>query len=1050
MNTAHFLRPLRGSSRATEVLRGEKQQQSNRKFKSNSISDSQFLGPAYPRCAARSAHKLKEPCMKTSWAVALCLAMLTFAAHSYSQTQLVSDSFSSGNNGSYLGQNWTGCGYNNGAYTELVYQNDQAGGSGYWGQDCSLYTGYGPFPADQYASATIVAATPSSSPEVSIQLRGNSTPSTPEAYIACGWDAQDFSADYHYRIWSLAQNPPTGGPTSLYLSSLTPATNDVVLCQVLGDTVTMQVNGTTLATVTDTSGLAAGYPGLYYVDPNGSGPSSTDVMFANFVAGSGPPLVSLAINPNSASVVAGSFVQFSGQAVYSDGTTSSLNSWSSSAPSVASVDITGSAFASSAGTTTITGSAGSDSGTAALSVQAPQGYNPLVHDSFLGTGGGYLGSNWVGCGYSGGAYSQLVYQNNAAGGSGYYSQNCSMYTGYGPFPSDQYATAVVVAPTPSSTTEAAVQLRGNATPSSPESYIACGWDAQDFPTDNHYRIWSLPPNPASGGPTSLYLSSVTPAVNDVIWCQVLGSEVTMQVNGTTIATVSDTSGITTGYPGLYYIDLNGDAPPVTDVIFDNFVAGQITGPVIASIALNPASASVLTGSSVQFSATGTYTDGSVSNVTSLVTWSSSNNAVATVSSAGLAYAAGPGTAAITAASGMATSKANMTVTAPITPTVTFTGAPSSAPMNSSFTVTATTNSAVMPTISGTAGVCSVGSVSGTPTNAHALVTMLVGSGTCVTSASWPATTQYAAAGPVTQTTAAANIAATVTFTGAPSSSVYNSSFTVKATTNASTMPQIAGTPNVCTVGAVSGTPANSSASVTMISGTGTCGLTATWAADANYSAPAPKTQNTTATKATSTISITGNSPSPSTLQQPVTFSFKATGTGVGPTGSVTVTANTRESCTSALSSLAGSCSIAFTSSGSRTVAARYAGDNNFNASTSGNVSQSVNAPSVSLSSSSINYGTVTRGSNSTKSVSVTNFGTGALINLSWSITGANANEFKVSSATCTPPATLAFLGSCSVSITFTPNATGTQSATLRFADNASNSPQSVSLTGSGR
>jgi len=895
--------------------------------------------------------------MKTCLKFVLCLLTINLAGIAAAQTQLVSDSFN-GANGTYLGSNWTGCGYNNGVYNKLVYENNQAGGSGYWGQDCALYTGYNPFPSDQYATATIVAATPSSSPEVSIQLRGNSTPSTPESYIACGWDAQDFPADYHYRIWSLTPNPASGGPSSLFLSGVTPAINDVIWCQVLGNTVTMKVNGTTIATVTDTSGLTVGYPGLYYVDPNGTGPSANDVMFANFSAGSGPALVSLTVTPPSATVAAGTYVQFSGTATYADGSVVNIINWSSSAASVATVDTTGLAFATGPGFVTITGAAGSDTGTANLTVNAAEGYTPLGNDSFTGTTGTYLGSKWTGCAYDGGSYSELMYENNAAGGSGYYSQDCSLYTGYGPFPNDQYATALVVAPTPSSTPEASIELRGNATPTNPESYIACGWNAQDFPADYRYRIWSLPPNPASGGPTSLYLSSLTPATNDVLWCQVLGSTVTMKVNGNTLAVVSDTSGITAGYPGLYYIDPNGDVPPNTDIIFDNFVAGQITGPVLALITITPTPASVMSGSYLQFMATGTYTDGSVGNITNSVTWSSGNPSFATISSSGLAHGVAQGSATITATSGTTTGAVNLTILPPPAPTVTFTGAPANASYNSTFTVTATTNASVMPTIAAS-GVCSVSAVSGAPTGA--------------------------------------------------------------------------------------------SATVTMLSGTGTCMLTANWAATASYSS-ASKSQSTSATGAVSTASITSHSPNPSSVGQGVTVSFTVTGTGIGPTGSVTVSASTRESCTGTLnSSHSGSCVITFSSGGSRTLTARYGGDNNFNSSTSSGVSQTVNSPTVSLSSSLLYYGTVARGSTSTLSETITNRGTGALTGLTWSITGNNASEFTISSTTCgTAPATLNPGNSCVINVTFKPSATGLQSANLRLTDNASNSPQTVSLLGSGR
>lgn len=510
--------------------------------------------------------------MKIVLAMAVFLGSVGSASLCLAQSQLVTDNFSTGQTNYPLGVNWTGCGFSYGSYNKLVYQASGAGGSGYWSQDCAVYTGYGVFPSDQYATATVVAPTPSSTKEAGVQLRQNATPSTPEAYIACGWNAQDFPADYHYRIWSMGPNPASGGPTSLYLSNLTPATGDVVSCQILGTTVSMKVNGKLVASATDTSGLTGGYPGLYYIDPSGTGPSANDVIWANFSAGSGPPVVSLTITPNTVTVTEGSFVQFSGSVKYADGTSATITNWSSSNSSVASIDSTGLAFAAIPSSVTITGSAGADNGTATLTVKAASAYTPLAYDTFNGPAGYYLGSNWTGCGYDSGSYSPLVYENNDAGGSGYWSQNCAAYTGYGAFPSNQYATATVVAAVPASTPQAGVQLRENATPSSPESYIACGWNGQDFPADSHYRIWSLQP---SGTPNSLYLSTVTPKTNDVVWCQVKGSTVTMQVNGRTIATVNDTSGVTTGYPGLYYIDPNGNPPSPSDVIWAKFVAGSI-------------------------------------------------------------------------------------------------------------------------------------------------------------------------------------------------------------------------------------------------------------------------------------------------------------------------------------------------------------------------------------------------------------------------------------------------------------------------------------------
>jgi len=74
--------------------------------------------------------------------------------------------------------------------------------------------------------------------------------------------------------------------------------------------------------------------------------------------------------------------------------------------------------------------------------------------------------------------------------------------------------------------------------------------------------------------------------------------------------------------------------------------------VLSSIAVSPAQSSVVLGNTQQFTATGTYSDGTNNNVTASATWSSSNTTVATISntsgSQGLATAAALGSTTITA------------------------------------------------------------------------------------------------------------------------------------------------------------------------------------------------------------------------------------------------------------------------------------------------------------------------------------------------------------------------------------------------------------------
>lgn len=90
-------------------------------------------------------------------------------------------------------------------------------------------------------------------------------------------------------------------------------------------------------------------------------------------------------------------------------------------------------------------------------------------------------------------------------------------------------------------------------------------------------------------------------------------------------------------------------------------------PTLASISVAPAAHSIQTGATRQFTATGSFTDGSTKDLTSTATWSSSNTVVATISAAGLATGAGAGTTTITAVSGSISGTTTLTVTASAPP-----------------------------------------------------------------------------------------------------------------------------------------------------------------------------------------------------------------------------------------------------------------------------------------------------------------------------------------------------------------------------------------------
>ena len=85
---------------------------------------------------------------------------------------------------------------------------------------------------------------------------------------------------------------------------------------------------------------------------------------------------------------------------------------------------------------------------------------------------------------------------------------------------------------------------------------------------------------------------------------------------------------------------------------------------LVSMAVTPADPTIAIGSTQQFTATGTLKDNSTLDLTSAVTWSSSDSRIATIDSFGLATPLAAGTCTITAASGSIPGSTTMTVPFP--------------------------------------------------------------------------------------------------------------------------------------------------------------------------------------------------------------------------------------------------------------------------------------------------------------------------------------------------------------------------------------------------
>jgi uncharacterized protein YjdB len=291
------------------------------------------------------------------------------------------------------------------------------------------------------------------------------------------------------------------------------------------------------------TGSETGYPSAYWYYDN----IIVDYLTAKFPIVPGAPknLVSIAVTPVNPSIAKGSKQQFTATGTYSDGSTQDLSStatWSSSNASVATISGTGLATGVGAGTSTIQAASGSVSSSTSLTV-----------------------------------------------------------TGAVP-------TSIAV------------------TPANPS--IATG-ATQQFTATGSY----------SDGSTQNLTNSVTWSSSNTSVAMISSAGLASGV-GTGSSTIQAASGSVTGSTTL-----------------------NVTGAVLTSIAVTPANPSITKGATQQFTATGTYSDGSSQNLTNSVTWRSLNTSVATVSSTGLASTAGSGSSTIQAASGSVTGSTTLTVTA---------------------------------------------------------------------------------------------------------------------------------------------------------------------------------------------------------------------------------------------------------------------------------------------------------------------------------------------------------------------------------------------------
>lgn len=350
-------------------------------------------------------------------------------------------------------------------------------------------------------------------------------------------------------------------------------------------------------------------------------------------------LVSIAVTPPSPSVALGNTLQFTAAGTFTDGSTQDLTSqvtWAAANTAIASISAAGLAMTDATGTTQITATSGSIIGPATLTVTAATlvsiAVTPAIPTVPLGETQQFTAT---------GTYTdksiQDITQTVTWSSSNPALASISMTTG-----TIGLATALSQGVTNIAATQGGISGSTTLTVN-PAVLVSI----------------SLGPSPLTLPKGSVQQLTATGTYSDGT-TQTLASGITWASSNAAVATVS-ASGQVTVVAATGSATISAQAGSVT-----GSVVVQATSAVLVSIGVSPPANSVPLGATQQFTATGTYSDASTGDVTASALWTSSNPAVATVSTssgtAGLAQSLATGSTIISAASGGVSGSANLTVT----------------------------------------------------------------------------------------------------------------------------------------------------------------------------------------------------------------------------------------------------------------------------------------------------------------------------------------------------------------------------------------------------
>ncbi len=356
------------------------------------------------------------------------------------------------------------------------------------------------------------------------------------------------------------------------------------------------------------------------------------------------PVASVSVAPPSATVPVGQSVQLSATPKDANGNalTGRAVTWSSSNTSVANVDGSGLVTAAAAGSATITATSEGQSGTSSITVTPPAANKFVIGDRVQTT--------------------DVTNIRNAPAVSG---------TLVGTQPAGAQGT-VVGGPVVDAAGDQAIRWQVDF------DQGADGWAAEPYLTKAVavVPVSSVTVSPASATVQVGQTVQLTATPKDASGNPLTGRAVTWSSSNTAVASVDGNGLVTGGTSGSATITATSEGQSGTSSI-------TVSGVAVSSVTVTPASANLPVGQTVQLTATPKDANGNPLTGR-MVTWSSSNNSVASVTSSGLVSGGAAGSATITATSEGQSGTASITVTS--VPVASVSVTPTSANVNEGKTV----------------------------------------------------------------------------------------------------------------------------------------------------------------------------------------------------------------------------------------------------------------------------------------------------------------------------------------------------------------------------